>query len=248
MNTIPTIDLLGLRISRVNRAQAHEIILRYIAEGTPHLVVTADASAHVIAADDPQFRRIVNTADLVTPDGTGILWAARRLRVPLEERVSGVDLAEFLCAESARQGFGVYFYGAGVGVAEDAAQEMRKRYPGCRIVGTAHGFLNSPEQQAELLADIRAKRPAVLLVAMGIPKQEKWITEHQPALKVPVCMGVGGSFDVFSGRVQRAPLWMQRSGLEWLYRLAQNPKKLSKVATLPVFALRVLAGKRLPAD
>jgi N-acetylglucosaminyldiphosphoundecaprenol N-acetyl-beta-D-mannosaminyltransferase len=112
-------------------------------------------------------------------------------------------------------------------------------------VGTADGYQNSPEQQAALIRDIQEKRPGVLLVAMGIPKQEKWITQHLETLGVPVCMGVGGTFDVFSGRVNRAPIWMQRNGLEWLHRLIKNPSKYSKVAMLPIFALRVLTRRRL---
>ncbi|MFN3649916.1 MAG: WecB/TagA/CpsF family glycosyltransferase [Armatimonadota bacterium] len=242
---IPSIDLLGLKISRVNRAEAREALLRFIQSGEPHLVVTADASMHVIASGDRELLQLVNEADLVTPDSTGVLWAARKLGTPLEERVSGVELAEMLCAESAQRGFSLYFFGAAPGVAEDAAEVMRRRYPGCRIVGTAHGFLSSPEEQRALLDDIREKRPAVLLVAMGIPRQEKWIRQHMDELRVPVNMGVGGTFDVFSGRVDRAPLWMQRNGLEWLYRLLRNPSKYSKVATLPVFMLRVLRRQRL---
>lgn len=235
-----------MRVSRVTRARALEMLQEFIDSGTPHHVVTADASAHVIAAGDPEYLAIVNRAPLVTPDGTGILWAARKLGTPLEERVSGVDLAEQLCAESAKRGYGVYFYGAAPGVAAGAAETMRGRYPGASIVGTVDGYQNSEEQQAALLCDIREKRPAVLLVAMGIPRQEKWIAAHIEELAVPVCMGVGGTFDVFSGRVKRAPVWMQRRGLEWLYRLVQDPKKYAKVATLPVFALRVLRNQRLP--
>jgi N-acetylglucosaminyldiphosphoundecaprenol N-acetyl-beta-D-mannosaminyltransferase len=242
---IPAIDLLGMRISRVNRAETLDLLQRFIDSGEPHLVVTADASGHVIASGDREFLEIVNNAALVTPDSTGVLWAARRLGQPLEERVSGVDLAEQLCAGSAARGYGVYFYGAAPGVAEEAAETMRRRYPGANIVGTADGFQNSAEQQAALIADIKGKRPAVLLVAMGIPKQEKWIVRHLEELRVPVCMGVGGSFDVFSGRVNRAPQWMQRRGLEWLYRLVKNPKKYAKVATLPVFVFRVLTRRRL---
>jgi N-acetylglucosaminyldiphosphoundecaprenol N-acetyl-beta-D-mannosaminyltransferase len=247
-HSIPSFDLLGMRISRVNRTQALELLQQFIDSAAPHHIVTADAAGHVIAAGDPEFLRIVNSAALVTPDSTGILWAARKLGTPLEERVSGVDLAEQLCAESARRGYGVYFYGAAPGVAEDAAETMRGRYPGCSIVGTADGFQNTPEQQAALLSDIQAKRPAVLLVAMGIPKQEKWISDHLQQLGVSVCMGVGGTFDVFSGRVSRAPGWMQRNGLEWLYRLWKNPKKYTKVAALPWFVLRVLTRQRLKGE
>jgi N-acetylglucosaminyldiphosphoundecaprenol N-acetyl-beta-D-mannosaminyltransferase len=241
----PFLDLLGMRVSRVNREQAMALLRAYIRSGRPHHVVTADASGHVIAASDPEFLRIVNRAALVTPDSAGILWAARLLGRPLEERVSGVDLAEALCAESAAEGYGVYLYGAAPGVAEAAAARIRERYPGARIVGTADGYRNSPEQQRALLTDIMERRPAVLLVALGIPRQEKWIARHLPELRVPVCMGVGGTLDVLSGRVTRAPVWMQRRGLEWLYRLWKNPAKYSKVATLPVFVLRVLLRRRL---
>ena len=243
---IESLDLLGMPISRVNRREALEILQEFIDSGEPHLVVTADASMFEIAAHDPEFLRIVRTAALVTADSTGVLWAAKKLGVALEERVSGVEIAEQLCAESARRGYGVYFYGAAPGVADEAAETMRHRYPGAQIVGTADGFRSSVQQQAELLRDIREKRPAVLLVAMGIPKQEKWIAAHLEELRIPVAIGVGGSFDVLSGRVDRAPLWMQRRGLEWLYRLLRNPKKLSKVATLPRFVMRVLTRKRLP--
>jgi N-acetylglucosaminyldiphosphoundecaprenol N-acetyl-beta-D-mannosaminyltransferase len=242
---VPSVDILGMRVSRINRSAALEALQQFIDSGQPHHVVTADASMVTIAAADPELLGIINRAALVTPDGTGILWAARRLGVPLEERVSGVDISEQLCAQSAQRGYGVYFYGAAPGVAERAAETIRARYPGASIVGTADGFQNSAEQQAALLADIRAKAPAVLLVAMGIPKQEKWIARHLDELGVPVCIGVGGTLDVFSGQVSRAPVWMQQNGLEWLYRLAQNPKKLSKVACLPGFVWRVLRRERL---
>jgi N-acetylglucosaminyldiphosphoundecaprenol N-acetyl-beta-D-mannosaminyltransferase len=233
------VKVLDVPISRVNQEEAMAILTGFIRSGEPHLVVTADASAAVIAAGDAEFREIVNQADLVTPDSAGILWAARRLGRPLPERVSGVDLAERLCGLAGRYGWGVYFYGAAPGVAEAAAAEMQARFPGMRIAGTAHGFLNEGEQAA-LEDRIREAHPEILLVAMGIPRQEKWLWKRLNSLRVPVSMGVGGSFDVFAGNVSRAPVWMQRHGLEWLYRLAMNPKKISKVATLPRFVLMVL--------
>ena len=244
--SIPTIDLLGMKVNQVTRAQALDLLRQFIASGEPHLVITADASMHVIANTDLEFLKIVNTAALVTPDSTGIVWASRKLGTPLVERMPGVEMAEVLIKESAEKGYGVYFYGSAPGVAQEAAEVMRKRYPGCKIVGTWQGFLSGPEEEAALIRDIQEKRPAVLLVALGIPKQEKWIARHFDELRVPVCMGVGGTLDVYSGRVNRAPAWWQRHGLEWLYRLLKNPSKLSKVATLPVFMLRVLQRKRLP--
>lgn len=240
----PPFDLLGLPVARVDRREALAVLKDFICSGTPHLVLTADASGVVIAASDPEFATIWRRADLVTPDSTGILWAARRLGCPLRERVSGVEVAEDLCRLGAEQGFGIFFYGAAPGVAEAAAAAMEARYPGLQVVGTAHGFLPLEEHPA-LIARIRKVRPAVLLVAQGIPRQEKWIAAHLEQLGVPVCMGVGGTLDVFAGNVDRAPLWMQRRGLEWLYRLARNPRKLNKVATLPRFVWRVLTRQRV---
>jgi N-acetylglucosaminyldiphosphoundecaprenol N-acetyl-beta-D-mannosaminyltransferase len=237
------VQVLDVPISRVNPREALAILTGFIESGRPHLVVTADASAVVIAAEDGEFREIVQGASLVTPDSAGILWAARKLGKPLPERVSGVDLAERLCELAGQHGWGVFFYGAARGVAEAAAAEMQARYPGMRIAGAAHGFLSDAEQ-GDLEARIRTARPEVLLVAMGIPRQEKWIWRRMEALGVPVSMGVGGSFDVFAGHVHRAPLWMQSRGLEWLYRLWMNPRKISKVATLPRFVLMVLRHSR----
>jgi N-acetylglucosaminyldiphosphoundecaprenol N-acetyl-beta-D-mannosaminyltransferase len=237
------LPMLGVRVTRLTRSQAMETLAEFIRSGVPHLVVTADSSAVVIAASDEEFRRIVNSADLVTADSTGILWAARRLGCPLPERVSGVDLADQLCALCARNGDTVFLYGAAPGVAEAAATNLQARYPGLRVAGTAHGFLTEAEQQ-ELVETIRAARPQVLLVAMGIPRQEKWIHRNLARLGVPVAMGVGGSFDVFAGRVRRAPVWMQRHGLEWIYRVLSNPRKIAKAATLPRFVLMVLRAGR----
>jgi N-acetylglucosaminyldiphosphoundecaprenol N-acetyl-beta-D-mannosaminyltransferase len=236
---IDWIHLLGVALSRVTLEEALARIEGFIQTREPHLVVTADSSAIVIASEDEEFRRIINAADLVTPDSTGILWAARRLGYALRERVSGVDLAERLCERGARYGYSLFLYGAAPGVAEAAAVKLCARYPGLRIAGTAHGFLPEAEQEA-LLARIEAARPDILLVAMGIPRQEKWIHRHMARLQVPVAMGVGGSFDVFAGNVARAPGWFQRHGLEWAYRLYKNPRKIAKVLTLPRFVLMVL--------
>jgi len=236
---VEQVRVLDVPISRVTNEQALAILTGFVESREPHLVVTADASAVVTAAQDAEFRAVVQGADLVTPDSTGILWAARRLGKPLPERVSGVDLAARLCELAGKHGWGVFFYGAAPGIADEAAASMQARYPGMRIAGTAHGFLNAHEQ-TELESRIREARPELLFVAMGIPRQEKWIWSRMSRLGVPVSMGVGGSFDVFAGRVSRAPLWMQRRGLEWLYRLWKNPRKISKVATLPRFVLLVL--------
>ena len=241
---LDSVHLLGMRVDRVDMAGALALVERFIAERTPHHIVTADASMVVTAAQDPEFGAIVNGADLVTPDGAGILWATKRMGSPVRVKVSGVDLAARCCALSAQKGWRIYFFGAAPGVAEEAAARIRARHPGAHIVGFRDGFFQ-PEDEPGIVAQIRAARPDILLVALGIPKQEKFIQRHKAALGVPVSIGVGGTLDVFSGAVRRAPVWMQNRGLEWAYRVASNPKKISKVALLPRFVLMTLRAGRV---
>ncbi len=234
-----SIEILGLRIDRAAPADVLALLARAIDARKPRHIVTADASMVVLARRDPALRQIVRRADLVTPDGAGILWAAKLFRTPIPHKISGVDLVADLCRLSAQHGWRVFFLGAAPGVAALAADNLRARFPLAQIVGTRDGYF-SPAEEPQIIADIQAARPDVLLVAFGIPKQEKWIDAHKAALGVPVSIGIGGSFDVYSGRVKRAPVWMQKASLEWLYRLASNPKKIGKVMTLPQFALLAL--------
>lgn len=240
---LKSVRLLGMRVDRVDMAGALALVERFITQGTPHHIVTADASMVVTATEDPEFAAIVEASDLVTPDGAGILWATKRSGEPVTAKVSGVDLSERCIALSAQKGWRVFLFGAAPGVAAQAADKMRERYPGANIVGVRDGFFKADEE-ARVVEEIRAVKPDVLLVALGIPKQEKFIYRHKAALGVPVCIGVGGTLDVFSGTVKRAPVWMQNVGLEWLYRLASNPKKISKVKLLPRFALMTLREKK----
>ncbi len=234
-----SIEILGLRIDRPAPQEVLALLARSVDARTPRHVVTADASMVVLARRDPALMQIVQSADLVTPDGAGILWAAKLLHTPIPHKISGVDLVADLCRLSAQHGWRVFFLGAAPGVAALAADNLRARFPGAQIVGTRDGYF-SREDEPQVIADIQAAQPDVLLVAFGIPKQEKWITAHKAALQVPVSIGIGGSFDVYSGRVKRAPVWMQKASLEWLYRLASNPKKIGKVMTLPLFAVLAL--------
>lgn len=239
-----SVTIVGLRVDRASVDEVLETLKGYIAERAPRHIVTADASMAVIARGDRELSAIVAGADLVTPDGAGILWASRLLRTPIAHKVSGVDLVAHLCRLSSERGDRLFFLGAAPGVAEEAAQNLRQRFPGAQIVGTRDGFF-SEAQEPDVVAQIKQAAPDVLLVAFGIPKQEKWITRHRAALGVPVSLGIGGSFDVYSGRVRRAPVWMQNAGLEWLHRLAANPKKIGKVMTLPKFVLLALRQRLL---
>lgn len=233
------VAVLGCRVHCVDMEQALTCAEAFIADREPHHIVTADASAIVIAQRDPEFRSIINTADLVVPDSNGVVWACRRLGYPIRQRVPGVDLMDRLCQLGARRGYSAFLFGSQPGVAEEAASRLQTAHPGLRVAGTMHGYI-APDEEPALLRQIAESRPDMLFVALGIPRQEKWIRRHQQELGVPLAVGVGGSFDCLSGRVKRAPVWFQRHGLEWAYRLMRNPRKVPKVATLPRFVLMVM--------
>ncbi len=240
--SLPTTTILGVRVHRITMAEAVECIERFIAQRVPRLVITADANAILIALEDPEFRDLLERADLVTPDGAGLLWAGRYCRTPFPERVSGVDLVWWLTRLSHEKGYRLFFLGAEPGVAERARQNLQKQFPCAQIVGVQHGYF-TPEQEPAIVEQIRHAQPDVLLIGMGMPRQEKWAQKYRETLGVPVLIGVGGSFDVYAGVVKRAPRWLQRSGLEWLWRLAQDPRKIKKVRNLPRFVWRVWRSK-----
>ncbi len=243
MDETPFIKILGVKVHRIDMATTLDLIRKFVASANPHIIVTADASGIGRAQNDSEFRDLIDKADLVTPDSAGVLWGAAKLGTPLIERVSGVDIAREMCRIAAEDGFSIYFLGAAPGVAELAAENLAAQHPGLKIAGTHDGFFDSSRDAeiAKIVSDSGAK---ALLVAMGIPRQEKFIRDNMDELGVCVAMGVGGSFDVFSGKVKRAPEWFQRHSLEWLYRLAMDPKnKLSKVWSLRKFVALILIAK-----
>ena len=248
------IRLLGVRITPINMEAALDRAREFIADGSPHMIVTSDASGLVAARDDPELRAIMDEADIVTADGQGVVLASRLLDVPIRERVSGVDMVQRLCEVAAAEGRSVYLLGSSEGVADAAAEKLVEAVPGLEIAGTRNGYF-TPDEEPDVIREIREAAPAVLFVAFGIPRQEKWISAHQSELGVPVCIGVGGSLDVISGRLKRAPKWMRRCGLEWLFRVIQEPKRLPRLRALPRIAWLALSamfrgetGEHLPSE
>lgn len=226
------IEMFDVHLDPLSMEQALERAEGFIREGGPHIIVTSDTSAIVRAQEDEELRTIINEADLATMDGQGVVLCARLLNFPVSARVPGVDMMARLCEICGRLNQPIALLGAMPGVAEEAARRLEQRYPGLRVVYQHDGYFDAEDEPA-IVAAIRDARPAVLFVAMGIPKQEKWIARHMDELQVPVCMGVGGSLDVIAGRVKRAPAWMQRWGLEWLYRTVLEPRRLPRLAALP---------------
>ncbi len=227
------IIILGVPIDDLNMDQALDRLDEFIEvgrkEGKSHHIATINADFAVKARTDPELRRILLEIDMATADGMPLVWGARLLGMHLEGRVTGADLVPALAERSAQKGHTLYFLGAGPGVAAKAAEILEARYPGVKIVGIVSPP-KSPilEMDPQVVEDIKEKKPDILLVAFGNPKQEKWISLYREELAVPVMIGVGGTFDFIAGRTKRAPEWMQKTGLEWVFRLAQEPNRLWK--------------------
>lgn len=207
-------------------------------------VVTANSEIAMMAIDNPELAGILAKAAMVVADGIGLVLGARILGNPVPERVPGIDLAGQLMAVCAREGWRPYLLGAAPGVAEEAQNVLEQRYPGLQIAGLHHGYF-TPEQAPAVVAAINTAKPDILLVALGAPRQEKWIDANRQSLQVPVAIGVGGSLDGWAGRVQRAPQWMQNAGLEWTYRLLRQPSRALRMTALPRFAGTVLLHRLL---
>lgn len=228
------IEILGCRLDDVDLAEATRRILGFAKEGRGAQVVTLGTEMVVAAQHDTAFRAIVNASALVVCDTVGLLKAARSRGAHLRERVTGVELCEALCAEAQAEGLSLYFLGAAPGVADQAAQRLRERFAHLQIVGTQDGYF-APESAPQIAAAIAASGAAILFVGLGSPRQERWIAQYLPATRCGVGIGVGGSFDVLSGRVERAPQIWRRLGLEWCYRLVTQPHRWRRQLALPHF-------------
>ena len=191
-------------------------------------IVVINAAKVVKAKADEELKAIIHAADLVGADGVPIVWASRLLDQPLPGRVNGTDLMHKIFVESSRKGWRLYLLGARQDVIENAVRRINAEMPNIYIVGYRNGYFDSIEEEERVVDSINACKPDVLLLGFGTPMKEKWVKRHQERLRVPVIHGVGGSFDIVGGFTKRAPMWMQRYGLEWLYRLVQEPGRMWK--------------------
>ncbi|MDQ6877524.1 MAG: WecB/TagA/CpsF family glycosyltransferase [Candidatus Dormibacteraeota bacterium] len=230
--------VLGVRIDCVRMEGALERIAQLVDAGGHHLVATVNPEFVMRAGVDREFARVLESADLCLADGSGVVWAARRQGCAIREPVTGVDLIPPLAALCARRRFRLFLLGAAPGVATDLAARLRSEQPSLEVA--AHPGSPDPSSDAETLAVIEGHRPHVLLVAYGAPRQELWIDRMRDRMGGVVAIGVGGSFDYLTGRVPRAPAWMRRAGLEWLFRLVRQPWRVRRMAVLPLYAMRVL--------
>ncbi len=245
----PTVDILGVAVHRIDAAgmlaqigawvdaarRGQTVGCRQICTVNPEFIMDAQG--------DPAFAAVLRRADLRVPDGVGVLWAAQRMGVLLRERVTGSDGIYQISEAAARAGWRLFLLGAAPGVAARTAQILQARYPGVQVVGHYAGSPSDAEWPT-ILARLDAAQPDILLVAYGHPRQDLWIDRHRHELPAAVAMGVGGAFDFVAGVAPRAPRWVQRLGLEWLYRLIRQPWRWRRMAKLPRFVLQVLARTR----
>ncbi len=238
------LNVLGVGVDTASMAETADALLSAMEGDSPYSVYTPNSEIILYAYHNPDYCAVLNRGDRITPDGIGVVYASKILKHPLPERVGGFDLANAVLAKMAGTGKSVYLFGAKPGVADLAAENICKQYPGTIVCGTADGYFDSEKEQ-EIIKDINEKKPDLLLVCLGFPKQEIWIDTHKDLLSAKVMMGLGGSLDVFAGTVKRAPKGFQKLGLEWLYRLLKQPSRAIRMLALPKFGMTVLLhGKK----
>ena len=236
------VKILGVNVDSVTMAQAVERVEQLIAAKKNSIVATANAEMLLRATNDDELKNILNAAELVVPDGAGTVWAARHLGYEMPERVAGFDLVQELMKIAPSKGYKFFLFGSAPTIADKAKLKAEELYPNIEIVGTRNGYFTAADE-AEIIAQIKNSKPDILLAALGVPKQEKWLAAHKDELNVPVNIGVGGTFDVMAGVVKRAPKWMQRAKLEWLFRAMLQPSRAGRLIALPKFVFKVVASK-----
>ncbi|SFJ24009.1 N-acetylglucosaminyldiphosphoundecaprenol N-acetyl-beta-D-mannosaminyltransferase [Paenibacillus sp. UNC496MF] len=242
------VNILGVPFSKMTLSDTVKLIQAKLAadaraETKPFHLITANPEIVMAAKGQPELRRIVEEADLITPDGIGVVLAAKWQGTRIPERVTGYDMLIRLLEGAAASGFSLYVLGADEETNAKAVDIIKAKYPGVEIAGRHNGFFKG-DQENEIVADIARKRPDLLIVALGAPNAEKWIYKHKSRLNAKVAFGVGGSLDVIAGKVKRAPVVWQKLNVEWLYRLLKQPSRWRRQLVLPKFALTILTTRR----
>jgi len=239
---IPAVSLYGVHISRLNMADTVKLLTEAIVRRQPHQVVTINPIMLMAGLNDPSYMAMLRRAELIVPDGAGVVWAAGYIGCPVAERVPGIELAQRLLEVGDQYGWKVYLLGTSPDTIRMAADNLWRRYPNIQWVGVRDGFFGE-DQDEQVVADIVRAAPDILLVGRSASGQEPWIDRFKTRLNVPVMMGVGGSFDVIAGKLKRAPAVMQKMRLEWLFRLLQEPKRFPRMLALPKFVVKVVREK-----
>lgn len=231
------VKVMGVPFDNVTMGEALDRAISLMEQSKAAYCVTPNAEIVYEAMHNEELRKIMEQADLVLPDGAGVVLGAKILGTPVKQKVAGIDFATELMARLDGTGRSFYFLGGKPGVAEAAAEKLKMRFPELNICGTHDGYF---QEEDSVVAEINEKKPDVLFVCLGAPKQEYFMAKHQAELQVGFMAGLGGSLDGFAGNVKRAPKWMIRCNLEWLYRLIQEPQRLGRMMRLPKFLGKVV--------
>lgn len=241
------INIRGVRFDHVTLAEATDIFTGFATNATEAKVVhTPNSEIVQMCIDEPENYELINSADLIIPDGAGVVLASKILKTPLTKgKVAGVELAEASLKWAAANGTGVYFLGGKPGVAELAKARMTERYPGLKVVGTHDGYFSKEGEENDAVIDaVNASGARILFVCLGVPAQEKWMAANRSRLNVGVMAGLGGSLDVFAGTVKRAPDIFVKLNLEWFYRLVKEPSRIGRMMKLPKFLFGTIFCKK----
>ncbi len=230
-------DVLGVKIDNVDMKNAVSRVLAYTKDKGCRMVFTPNAEMVMAAAKNPSLMDVLNSSDMTVPDGAGVVLGARLLRMPVKEKVAGIDLIKSVFSTGEK--LSVFLYGSAPGVAEKASENITKTYTNITVCGTEHGYRET-NYSTDLVKKINSLEPDIILVALGVPAQEMWISKNSKNLLAGVAIGCGGTLDVLSGNVKRAPDWMIKLSLEWLYRLVKQPKRFGRMMQIPLFLLLCL--------
>lgn len=242
------VNILGVYVDMVNIPQAADRIIRFFDEDRLHKVYTPNSEIIMAAYKDESFKDLLNSADLLTADGIGVVYASKILGKPINERAAGFDIACEVLDRINGTSRKLFLFGGKPGVAEQARDNLLKKYPALNIVGCRNGYFK-PEEEPEIVKEINDSGADLVFVCLGAPKQEQWLDRNSDALKARVAMGIGGSLDVFAGTAERAPKFFCDHGIEWLYRLMKQPSRAGRMLALPKFGLTVLfKGKKYSQD
>lgn len=242
------VNILGVWVDMVNVSRAADRIMQFFNEDGLHKVYTPNSEIIMAAYKDDNFKNVLNSAELLTADGIGVVYASKILGKPIAERAAGYDIACEVLDRIKGTSHGVFLFGGKPGVAETAKEKLEERYPGIKISGCRNGYFK-PEEEQSIVEEINNSGADLIFVCLGAPKQELWIDKYKDSLKANVAMGVGGSLDVFAGTALRAPEFYCKHGLEWFYRLMKQPSRAGRMMALPKFGLTVLLkGRKFKQD
>lgn len=242
------VNILGVHVDTVTAPEAADTIMKFFDEDKLHSVFTPNSEIIMHAYKNAEFAELLNSADLLTADGIGVVHASKILKRPIKERAAGYDIARLVLQKLNYTDHKLFLFGGKPGVAEEAKAKLLQEYPELNIAGTRNGYFAEAEE-AEIVEEINNSGADIVFVCLGAPKQEEWIARHRNELKVRVAMGIGGSLDVFAGRVERAPEIFCKTGMEWFYRLCKEPWRIGRMMELPKFAATVVTkGRKYKQD